>query len=182
MIACLLLLACGADPGPIRSTPSEPTVELAPPTEGLAQEVVWTDLGAFFPEAGPALPAGLSALVPGTNGAEARAVLDAARVPGVPIVAQPVGGHLVANTLLAGPESVGATLILDPDGAALQEIDLSLPTTAAEAALAGRWGPPTETVFEGEARVFRWRRDGAPWQAELRAVQDGKSVLKFRAP
>lgn len=179
---CVWMLACGAEPGPIKSERTEPTVSLAPEAEGQVEQVVWTDLGTRFPQPGPAMPTALAALVPGQGGAEARDVLQAAKQPGVRIVAQPIDDHLVAQTLLAGDEGLGVTLILDADGASLQQVDLALPTTEAEAALSGRWGPPTETVFDKEIRVYRWRRDGAPWVAELREVGDGKSVLKYSAP
>jgi hypothetical protein len=168
-------IACSGEPERISSVPSPPAVELGDAAEG-DPAVVWTELGGLFSsEVG--LPADLAELTPGTSGARAREILDAAHRPGIQIMGKVMAGHTVLSSELKSFEGVGVTLILDAEGAALQQVDLSLPHDQALVLLGQQWGDPSETsMAEGKA-TYTWR--GEPWTVELHDAGD-KAVVKFR--
>jgi len=174
------VMGCGSGSGELRSQPAAPTLDLtAPASDG---GVVWTDLATLFPEQGPALPAPLASLVPGMGAEDAAVVLEAAREPGVTIAREELGGHVVLHSVLRDWTDVGVSLVLEPDAQRLLQVNLSLPATGALAALGDRWGAPeVATGAEGRA-VYRWRRDGAPWRAELDALAGERAVLVFERP
>lgn len=172
------MVACGA-PEPVRSTPTAPTVDLGGDRK---QEIVWTDLAEVFPTRPCALPGPLAGLVPGMGGAAAREVLDAARQPGVRVMGEPRGDAMVFSTLFAGHPTLGITLVLDADGAALREVQLSVPSEVAQPMLTARWGPADEVEFRPEGRsVHRWREPGATWVVELLPIEGDRHVVRYHA-
>jgi hypothetical protein len=174
------VIGCGSGSGELRSKPTEPTVDLRAPRGGGA--VVWTNLAALFPAEGPGLPAPLASLAPGMGGEEAAAVLEAARAPGVEITREEIGGHVVMHSVLRDWTDVGVSLVLEPGADRLQQVNLTVPADDALVALGDRWGAP-EVASGAEGRpVYRWRREGAPWRAELDAVGAERAVLAFERP
>ncbi len=175
-----VIVACGSGGGELRSKPAEPTVDLSTPQGGGA--IVWTNLATLFPPDGPALPAPLASLAPGIGAEEAAAVLESAREPGVEITREEMGGHVVLRSVLREWTDVGVSLVLERDGQHLHQVNLSLPATDAIAALGDRWGAP-EVAAGAEGRpIYRWRRDGAAWKAELDAVGAERAVLAYERP
>lgn len=178
-----MLVGCGSAPSPIRSEPTTPTAEIGGKILA-TPEIVWSDLGDVFPATPCAPPARLGALVPGTKGADARAALDAAHLPGTRIMGDVRGGKLVVTTILDGHPNVTVLLLLDAEGAALEEIQVSVPQDEALAVLAGRWGEPTSTEFRPEGgSIHRWRAAGAPWAVEILPTKDGKkAMVRYHRP
>lgn len=173
-------MACGSETRELRSAPTEPTVTLAAPES--SGGIVWSNLASLFPDDGPAMPVPLGSLTPGMGADEATAVLDAARVPGVAIEREEVGGHVVMRSVLRDWTDVAVSLVLDAKGEHLEQVSLTLPATEALAALGDRWGAP-EVTFGAEGRsIYRWRRDGAAWRATLDAVSDERAVLVLERP
>lgn len=174
------LFACGSNaPERVRSVPSDPVAQLG--GEALLEPVVvLTELKALFPSGVIAPPGGLAELRPGQEAAAARAVLDAAHAPGTPMTSLEQGGRWIVQAKLAASERVGVTLILDPEGAALEQIDLALSETEALLVLQERWGDPEPgPPLRGGRRFHRW--SGPIWDAELYALEGGQGVLKFLA-
>ncbi len=170
-----LLLSCDREPGPIRSAPTEPTRDLV--EQAADEAIVWTDLTEAFPKVAAAPPVGLEGMKPGLPGAEVRAMLDAAHQPGVPVIGRTAGGHLVFTTLLKDYETVGLTVILDEQGAALEHLEVSLPEEAALTMLSVRWGEPTSMEMDAAGTpIYRWAPPGAAWKVELRSVDPAQAA------
>ena len=184
MVALWMAVACGTEEP--RSVPTSPTVTFAEPVVA-DQEIVWSDLEELFPARPASLPTAVAELRPGLDGASARAVLDAARAPGVKLYGQTVGTAEVVGTTLVDTTNVGVSLILEERGARLAAVDVSLPDAVAVPMLTTRWGAPTETGYQdGGAPTYRWVVEGAPWVATLytaradgRPDPDPKAVVKF---
>lgn len=173
-------IACGSGEfKPVRSVASDPAEELGGDAL-LEPVVVLTDLKALFPPGEVALPGALATLRPGQDVASARAVLDAAHAPGTPMTSVEESGHWIVQARLADNERIGITLILDPEGRVLQQVDLALPEPEALLVLTERWGDPQPGPPLKEGRRFhRWTGPG--WDAELYALEGGGGVLKFLA-
>lgn len=172
------LVACGS--ADLRSEPTEATVVFHDPLPA-DQEIVWTDLEALFPPRPAALPAGLAELVPGMDGARARAVLAAARAPDSKIFTQVIEDTLATGAALADMPNVAATLLLAGKGATLDAIDVSLPDDVAVPMLTARWGPPTRVEpRDGGSPLYVWTGD--PWSAALYSKPGEKAVVKFTRP
>jgi hypothetical protein len=149
--------------------PTEPTRELV--EAGAQEEILWTELTEVFPPRAASPPVGLEGLRPGLSGAEARASLEAAHQPGVPVIGRTAGGHMVLTTLLADFENVGLTVILDDEGAALEHLEVSLPDAAALPMLSVRWGEPTAMQMSADGQpVYLWAPADTAWKVELRTV------------
>jgi hypothetical protein len=179
-----MVVGCGSsEPGTIRSQPTAPTAEIG--GKVLEQpEIVWTDLTDVFPTTPCAPPARLGALAPGAKGADAHAALDAAHLPGTRMTGDVRGGKLVVNGILDGHPNVTVMLVLDEQGEALEEIQVSVPKDEALAVLAARWGAPTSTEFQPDDRsIYRWSAPGAPWAVEILPSHEGKeAIIRYHRP
>lgn len=177
---CMLLVACGGTAqGPVSSTPTAPTAELEPEP---APEVTWSGLVGLVPRGEVAFPESLQGLSLGMPGAEARAVLDRARDPDLPLHAETRAPFRVVGAGLAGFPEVGATLIMDADTEVLLEVDLSLPADQALFVLTESWGEPTSVDMKdlaGAGSVAVW--SSAELAVTLYPAEKGASaVVKYR--
>lgn len=175
MMTWMALLACG-EPEGVRSRPVSPTVTF----ETQPQGIVWTDLVPLFPQQKVSLPSTLAALRPGMDAASARAILDAAKQPGVKILSQKIEAHTALGTQLAGASDLGVTLILDEAGA-LSAVNLSLPDNVALSLLVDRWGEPSRSEMgDGAIGRYSWADGSQPWQATLMPDPDKKvAIIEF---
>lgn len=179
----LATLGCGTEPaGPIKSRPTEPTVAFPDPTVEQAG-ILWTDLETLFPPRPAALPEALATLVPGTPGARAREVLEAAHEPGIKIFGEMNESDLVLSSILAGMNTVQISVVLAEDATVLTEVHVELPDDVAVPMLDTRWGKASTVahVDGGQAR-YTWQSPDSPWEATLYpAIGPDRALVRYVA-
>jgi hypothetical protein len=170
----------GETDAPIRSRPTEPTVEFGDP-HAPDPAIVWTDLEDLFPQRPAALPELLAALEPELNGARAREILEAAHQPGAKVFGEMTKGDLVLSSILRGMNTVQASVVLADGGKTLREVHVELPDEVAIPMLTTRWGEAAavEHVDGGSAR-YTWQAAGGGWQATLYPeITTGRALVRY---
>jgi hypothetical protein len=145
--------------------------------------VVVSELEGLLPRRAAALPDPLAELTPGMAEAEARAVLDRARVPNARVLERKGERSAAFAAALAAAPAVMVTVITSGAGRVL-EVDVTLPGEAAVPLVTTAWGEPDAVDYlDGGRSVSRWTPATGPWWAELRPDPDGEAnLLRFLPP
>ena len=170
-------LACGTPEPAFKSEPAPPSLDLAGRPD---LEPRWQPLQGFLPPQ-PGMPASLGALDVGTPAAQAVAILDGLALRNTGVSEETAQGREVRIATLDAFPQISVVILLATDGATVEELQLTLPSSEGEAALVQTWGMPenvtlgedldTSYVWEGPGRLYTWQT----------APNKGKGIFRIRA-